>query len=102
MLLPVLRRFLRPYRRDVVVIVLLQFVQTIAALSLPSLNADIINDGVVVGDLGYIVRTGGLMLLISGVQVACAVGAVYLGARTEMSMGRDLRHADFKIVREHD
>ncbi len=98
MLLPVLRRLLRPYRRDVVVIVLLQFVQTIAALSLPSLNADIINDGVVVGDLGYIVRTGGLMLLISGVQVACAVGAVYLGARTAMSMGRDLRHAVFSRV----
>ena len=52
MFLSVLRRYLRPYRRDVVVIVLLQFVQTIAALSLPSLNADIINDGVVVGDLG--------------------------------------------------
>src|SRR5690606_11294849 len=98
MLLSVLRRYLRPYRRDVAVVVLLQFVQTIAALSLPSLNADIINDGVVAGDLGYIVRTGGVMLLISGVQVACAIGAVYLGARTAMSVGRDLRHAVFSRV----
>ncbi|HLT84327.1 MAG TPA: ABC transporter ATP-binding protein [Phototrophicaceae bacterium] len=98
MLLSVLRRYLRPYRRDVAVVVLLQFVQTIAALSLPSLNADIINDGVVAGDLGYIVRTGGVMLAISGVQVACAVAAVYLGARTAMSVGRDLRHAVFSRV----
>src|SRR5690625_4257999 len=98
MLLPVLRRFLRPYRRAVALVVLLQFVQTIAALSLPSLNADIIDRGVVVGDLGYILRVGGLMLLISGVQVACAVGAVYLGARTAMSVGRDLRHAVFSRV----
>lgn len=98
MLLPVLRRFLRPYRRDVLVVVVLQFVQTIAALSLPSLNADIINDGVVVGDIGYILRVGGVMLLISGVQVACAIGAVYLGARAAMSVGRDLRHAVFSRV----
>ncbi len=98
MLLPVLRSFLRPYRRDVVVVVLLQFVQTIAALSLPSLNADIIDNGVVVGDLGYILRIGGVMLLISGVQVACAVGAVFLGARTAMSVGRDLRRSVFTRV----
>lgn len=98
MLLPVLRRFLRPYRRDVLVVVVLQFVQTIAALSLPSLNADIINDGVVVGDIGYILRVGGVMLLISGVQVVCAIGAVYLGARVAMSVGRDLRHAVFSRV----
>ena len=98
MLLPVLRRFLRPYRRDVLIVVVLQFVQTLAALSLPSLNADIINDGVVVGDIGYILRVGGVMLLISGVQVACAIGAVYLGARAAMSVGRDLRHAVFSRV----
>ncbi len=98
MLLPVLRRFLRPYRRDVLVVVVLLFVQTIAALSLPTLNADIINDGVVVGDIGYILRVGGVMLLISGVQVACAIGAVYLGARAAMSVGRDLRHAVFSRV----
>ncbi|QDB79081.1 ABC transporter ATP-binding protein [Georgenia wutianyii] len=98
MLLSLLRRYLRPYRRDVVIVVLLQFVQTIAALSLPTLNADIINDGVVGGDLGYIVRTGGVMLAISGVQVVTAVAAVYLGARTAMGVGRDLRHDVFSRV----
>ena len=66
MLLPVLRRFLRPYRRDVVVVVLLQFLQTIAALSLPSLNADVIDNGVVAGDTAYIMRVGGVMLAVSG------------------------------------
>ncbi|TNC17187.1 ABC transporter ATP-binding protein [Georgenia sp. 311] len=98
MLLSLLRRYLRPYRRDVVIVVLLQFVQTIAALSLPTLNADIINDGVVGGDLGYIVSTGGVMLAISGVQVLSAVAAVYLGARTAMGVGRDLRHDVFSRV----
>ncbi|WP_152189851.1 ABC transporter ATP-binding protein [Georgenia satyanarayanai] len=98
MLLTLLRRHLRPYRRDVTVVVLLQFVQTLAALSLPSLNADIIDNGVVVGDTGYILRVGGLMLLISAVQVASAIGAVYLGARAATSLGRDLRHAVFTRV----
>ncbi|MCM3662049.1 ABC transporter ATP-binding protein/permease [Georgenia satyanarayanai] len=98
MLLTLLRRHLRPYRRDVVVVVLLQFVQTLAALSLPSLNADIIDKGVVVGDTGYIMRVGALMLLISAVQVACAVSAVYLGARAATSVGRDLRRAVFTRV----
>jgi len=98
MLLPVLRRFLRPYRRDVLLVVLLQFLQTIAALSLPTLNADIIDNGVVLGDTGYILRVGGVMLAISALQVACAIGAVFLGARTAMSVGRDLRHAVFTRV----
>lgn len=98
MLLPVLRRFLRPYRRDVLFVVLLQFLQTIAALSLPTLNADIIDNGVVLGDTGYILRVGGVMLAISALQVACAIGAVFLGARTAMSVGRDLRHAVFTRV----
>ncbi|WP_454083493.1 ABC transporter ATP-binding protein [Georgenia sp. Marseille-Q6866] len=98
MLLTLLRRHLRPYRRDVTVVVLLQFVQTLAALSLPSLNADIIDNGVVVGDTGYIMRVGALMLLISAVQVACAISAVYLGARAATSVGRDLRRAVFTRV----
>src|SRR5690625_1787300 len=98
MLLPVLRRFLRPYRRDVLLVVLLQFLQTIAALSLPTLNADIIDNGVVLGDTGYILRVGGVMLAISALQVACAIGAVFHGARTAMSVGRDLRHAVFTRV----
>ncbi|WP_454777926.1 ABC transporter ATP-binding protein [Georgenia muralis] len=98
MLLRLLRRFLRPYGGDVAIVVVLQVIQTLAALSLPSLNADIINEGVLTGDAGYIWRTGALMLAITAVQASCAIGAVYLGARTAMAAGRDLRAAVFGRV----
>ena len=98
MLVRALQRFLRPYRRDIAFVVVLQFAQTIAALSLPSLNAAIIDNGVVVGDTGYILSTGGLMLGISAVQVLCAITAVYFGARTAMSVGRDMRRDTFARV----
>ncbi|MEE6273228.1 ABC transporter ATP-binding protein [Georgenia sp. MJ206] len=98
MLIRTLRRVLRRYRGAVVAIVVLQVAQTIAALALPSLNADIINNGVVAGDTGYIVRVGGVMLAITAVQISCAIAAVYLGARTAMSVGRDLRSGVFDRV----
>ncbi|UNX56080.1 ABC transporter ATP-binding protein/permease [Georgenia sp. TF02-10] len=98
MLLHVLRRFLRSYRRDFGIVVVLQVIQTLAALWLPTLNADIINNGVVQGDTGYILRIGGVMLAVSAVQVLCAVGAVYVGARTAMAVGRDMRTAVFDRV----
>src|SRR5205085_6311261 len=91
MLLPLLRRYLRPYRRPLIAVVALQFVGTIASLYLPSLNADIIDRGVAQGDTGYIVRTGGWMLIVTLVQVACSIAAVWFGARAAMSFGRDLR-----------
>src|SRR3954454_14691093 len=98
MLIRVVRRFLRPYRRDVALVVVLQVVQTLAALSLPTLNADIIDDGVVRGDTAYILHTGAIMLGITAVQVTCAIIAVYVGARTAMAVGRDLRSGVFDRV----
>ena len=71
----------------------LQLISTLAALYLPSLNADIIDNGVANGDTGYIVRIGGWMLVVSVVQIAASVAAVYFGARAAMSFGRDLRAA---------
>ena len=65
MLIRLVRTYLAPYKRSLALIVLLQFVGTVAALYLPSLNADIIDRGVAVGDTRYIVRTGGVMLAIS-------------------------------------
>src|SRR5690606_28785348 len=65
---------------------------------LPSLNADIIDEGVVLGDTGYIVRTGAVMLLVTLVQIACAIGAAYTGAKIAMSLGRDVRGAIFDHV----
>ena len=65
---------------------LLQLVQTLATLYLPTLNADIIDNGVVTGDTGYILHTGALMLAVTLVQIVCAIGAVYFGARTAMAL----------------
>ncbi|MCA6094881.1 ABC transporter ATP-binding protein, partial [Streptomyces sp. SCA3-4] len=98
MLVRLLRAHLRPYSRAIAVVVLLQLVQTLATLYLPTLNADIIDKGVVKGDAGYILTTGGLMLAVTLLQVVCAVGAVYYGARTAMAVGRDLRGAVFDRV----
>jgi ATP-binding cassette subfamily B protein len=100
MLLRLLRVHLRPYGRAIVLVVLFQFVQTLATLYLPTLNADIIDNGVVQGDTGYIVRTGGFMLGVTLGQIVCSIVAVYFGARTAMALGRDVRAAIFHRV--HD
>ncbi|MDG4779168.1 ABC transporter ATP-binding protein [Micromonospora sp. WMMD961] len=91
MLIRLLRNQLRTYQRPLLAVVLLQFVGTMASLYLPSLNADIIDQGVARGDTDYIVRTGGWMLLVSLIQIVCSIAAVYLGARIAMGFGRDVR-----------
>jgi ATP-binding cassette subfamily B protein len=78
--------------------VLLQFLQTCATLYLPTLNADIIDNGVVLGDTGYILSFGAVMIGISLAQVVCNIGAVYYGARTAAALGRDMRAAVFDRV----
>ncbi|MEU8650019.1 ABC transporter ATP-binding protein [Streptomyces sp. NPDC048737] len=98
MLIRLLRTYLRPYKKPIVLLVLLQFLQTCATLYLPTLNADIIDDGVVNGDTGYILSYGALMIGVSLVQVVCNIGAVYYGARTASALGRDMRAAVFDRV----
>jgi ATP-binding cassette subfamily B multidrug efflux pump len=98
MLLRLIRRYVAPYRRPLTYVVLLQFVGTMGALYLPSLNADIIDNGVIPGDTGYILRIGAVMLGVAFVQIVCSVGAVWFGARTAMSFGRDVRGAIFHRV----
>jgi ATP-binding cassette subfamily B multidrug efflux pump len=97
-LIGLLRTQLRPYRRELTIVVVLQLVATMASLYLPSLNADIIDRGVITGDTGYIMSTGAWMLLVTLVQIACSVAAVYFGARTAMAFGRDVRGALFSRV----
>ena len=92
--------FLRPYRGRVGIAVLLLLAQAIGNLYLPSLNADIINDGVITGDTGYILRVGGVMLLVTVLLGVFAVGAVYLAAQVAMGVGRDLRRALFRTVQD--
>ncbi|KIR65096.1 MULTISPECIES: ABC transporter ATP-binding protein [Micromonospora] len=98
MLIRLLRAYLRPYHRPLAAVLAFQFVGTMASLYLPSLNADIIDQGVARGDTGYIMRTGGWMLLVSLVQITCSTAAVYLGARTAMGFGRDVRAELFAHV----
>ena len=98
MLLALLRQYVRPYRRLVAAVMALQTVSTLASLYLPTVNAAIIDDGVAKGDTGLIAELGLVMLAVTGLQVVCAVGAVYFGSRTGMGFGRDLRSAMFHHV----
>nr|WP_202469585.1 ABC transporter ATP-binding protein [Streptomyces sp. SID2888] len=93
-----LRAYLRPYKKPIALLVLLQLLQTCATLYLPTLNAHIIDNGVVKGDTGYILAFGGLMIGVSLGQVVCNMGAVYFGARTASALGRDVRAAVFDRV----
>lgn len=98
MLWTLLKRYLRPAWPLMTGVIIFQLAQSFASLLLPTLNADIINNGVVTGDINYIWRTGGLMLLITFGQVVCAIIAVYFASRLAMGMGRDLREALFNRV----
>ncbi|MDN3260656.1 ABC transporter ATP-binding protein [Streptomyces sp. CSDS2] len=98
MLIRLLRTYLRPYKKPIALLVAFQFLQTCATLYLPTLNADIIDNGVVKGDTDYILSFGALMIGISLVQVVCNIGAVYYGARTASALGRDVRGAVFDRV----
>jgi ATP-binding cassette subfamily B protein len=98
MLIRLLRTYLRPYRGPITLVVVLQLVQTLATLYLPTLNADIIDKGVITGDTGYIMRIGGFMLAVTLVQIVCSAAAVYFGARTAMALGRDVRAGLFAQV----
>ncbi len=100
MLIRLLRSYLRPYRKPLALLMMLQLAQTIATLYLPTLNANIIDKGVILDNTHYILTTGGVMLAITVAQIGCAIGAVYYGARTAMALGRDLRHALFSHVQK--
>jgi ATP-binding cassette subfamily B protein len=92
--------YLRPHRPLLAAVVVFQLAQSIASLYLPTLNADIIDQGVARGDTSYIMSTGSVMLLITLAQIVCAVIAVYFGAKAAMGLGRDLRGAIFERVGE--
>src|SRR5205823_14675350 len=89
MLLRLLRTYLRPYRGQLAIVIVLQTLSTVANLYLPSINGDIIDRGVARGDHHYVLVHGGLMLAFSAAQIACAIAAVYVGAKVAMAYGRD-------------
>jgi ATP-binding cassette subfamily B protein len=98
MLLRMLRTFSAPYRHWIAFVVVLQFIATVAQLYLPSLNADIIDNGVAKGDTNYIWKTGGVMLAVSLAQIVAQGIAVWFASRTAMSIGRDVRKSIFHQV----
>ncbi|MDJ0353583.1 ABC transporter ATP-binding protein [Pseudarthrobacter sp. PH31-O2] len=98
MLWKLLVEYLQPQRRLLLAVVVFQLAQSIASLYLPTLNADIIDQGVAKGDTDYILRTGAVMLLVTLLQIVCAIAAVYFGAKAAMALGRDVRGAIFSKV----
>jgi ATP-binding cassette, subfamily B, multidrug efflux pump len=98
MLIRLLRTYLARYQRPIAGLLILSLAGTMAALLLPSLNAAIIDNGVAKGDTGYIWRTGAIMLAVTLVQVGCSIWATYLGAKTAMGFGRDVRAGLFERV----
>ncbi len=92
---------LRPYRRELVLVLILQALQTTATLTLPGLNARLIDEGVLVGDNGEIWRVGAIMIAFSLVQVVFAIAAVWFGARVAMGFGRDIRRDLFHQVTDY-
>jgi ATP-binding cassette subfamily B protein len=91
-----INRYIRPYWGLLAIVVVLQTIATIMSLYLPTLNARIIDEGVVKGDVDFIWGTGGVMLLLSLVQGAAQIGAVWAGANVAMQFGRDVRDAIFE------
>jgi ATP-binding cassette subfamily B protein len=97
-LLKLLVRYLKPYGWLLLGVVVFQFASALASLYLPSLNADIVDNGVAKGDTGYIWRNGGLMLAISLGQIVASVIATFFAARAAMRLGRDVRDDVFEHV----
>jgi ATP-binding cassette subfamily B protein len=98
MLAKLLLTYLKPYRALLAGVLIFQFLSALASLYLPSLNADIINNGVAKGDTDYIWSIGMLMLAISLGQIATSVVATYFAARAAMALGRDVRNDVFERV----
>ncbi|MGO1770773.1 MAG: ABC transporter ATP-binding protein, partial [Microbacterium sp.] len=98
MLIRLLARYLGRYWILLAGVLVFQLASALAALYLPTLNADIIDNGVATGDVGYIVRVGAIMLLVALAQILAAIVATFCAARAAMSLGRDIRHGVFQRV----
>ncbi|MFA5919229.1 MAG: ABC transporter ATP-binding protein [Candidatus Nanopelagicaceae bacterium] len=98
MLIDLLKRYLRPYGKGVVLVLALLLIQAIANLYLPTLNADLINNGVAKGDVSYIWKIGAIMLAASALIMLASIVLAYFSAKIAMAFGRDLRGAVFTAV----
>ena len=98
MMIRLLKTYLKPYTKQLLLVMVLLLAQAMTNLYLPSLNADIINNGVATGDVAYIVRVGAIMLVVTVLMGVTAVVGVYFGSKTSMAFGRDVRAAIFRKV----
>ena len=93
-----LSRFLKPYTLSIAGVLVFVFFQSLAELFLPTLMADIVDIGIVTADIGYIIRVGGIMLLVAVGGVTCTIFVNLLSSRAAMSFGKDLRDRVFTHV----
>jgi ATP-binding cassette subfamily B multidrug efflux pump len=91
-------RFLKPYRAFLIIVFVLTFAQSLANLYLPTLMADIVDNGIVKGNIPYIYQVGGIMLLVTVAGAACAVAASFFSARISIGFGKIIRAMIFKHV----
>jgi ATP-binding cassette, subfamily B, multidrug efflux pump len=91
-------RLLKPYRMQIAIVVVLVFSQSLSNLYLPTLMADIVDLGIVKGDTGYIIRIGGVMLLVTIGGTLCAVAASFFASRVAIGFGRLIRGKIFAHV----
>src|SRR5512136_209778 len=94
-------RYLRPYSWYVVCILLFLFAQAMAELYLPTLMSDVVNNGMMKGDTGYIWRYGSYMLLVALGSGVWAVMGNFLSSIAAIGVGRDLRNAVFTQVESY-
>jgi len=93
-----LLRFLKPYWWQVLILVIATVGQVYATLQLPSLMADIINNGIVPGNMDKVWQDGGLMLLLALLSAATSFVASFFSAKVGAYFSRDLRAAVFTKV----
>jgi len=98
MLTQILKKYCAPYKGQIALILLMLLVQAIASLYLPNLNADLINNGVAKGNVGYIWHIGEIMLASSALVMGASIWLAFLAAKVSMAFGRDLRKAVFTAV----
>lgn len=91
-------RYLTRYKWMMLIVFGLIFAQAITELFLPTLMGTIVDEGIVVGDIPYIWKIGGLMLLITALAILVAVAASYYSSKVAMGLGRDIRRNVFEHV----
>ena len=94
-------KFLKPYRVSIIFVLILAFVQSLSELYLPNLMSNVVNIGIVKGDVGYILRIGGTMLLIAIISTLCAITASFLSSQISVGFGRILRGKIFAKVESY-